>query len=109
MEETHLIMLISEVIHLYMCKRNTDGQNCKASIKTSDTLSGAWHYNRNNYDIYYGFLFTIIVNSIIWGILSYIINKYYWKSQGLNDQKYLLQYAVLKIKKNKNNEADDIV
>ena len=105
MEETHLIMPISEVIHLYMCKRNTDGQNSKASIKTSDTLSGGCHYNRNNYDLYYGFLFTIIVNSIIWWILSYIVNKYYWKSQGLNDQKYLLQYTVSIIKKNENNEA----
>jgi p-aminobenzoyl-glutamate transporter AbgT len=50
---------------------------------------------------YYGFLFTIIVNSIIWWILSYVVNKYYWKSQGLNDQKYLFQYAMSKIKKNR--------
>ena len=49
---------------------------------------------------YYGFLLTIIINSIVWWIISYIVNKYYRKLQGLNDQKYLLQYAVSKIKKN---------
>ena len=50
-DEAHHIMLISEVVHLYICKRNTDGQNSKVSIETSDTLPGWWHYNRNNYDI----------------------------------------------------------
>jgi hypothetical protein len=50
-EEAHHIMLISEVIHLYIWKKNTDGQYSKVSIETSDTLSGRWHYNRNNYDI----------------------------------------------------------
>lgn len=46
---------------------------------------------------YYGFPFTIVVNSVIWWIISYIVNKYYWKSAGLKDQKYLLQYAMSKI------------
>jgi hypothetical protein len=50
---------------------------------------------------YYGFPFTIIVNSIIWWVISYLVNKYYWKSTGLNDQKYLLQYAMSKIKSRK--------
>jgi hypothetical protein len=45
---------------------------------------------------YYGFLFTIIVNSAIW---SNIINKYYyWKNKGIEDQKYLLQYAMSRIR-----------
>ena len=38
---------------------------------------------------YYGFLFTIIVNSVIWWGISYTVNKYYWMSQGgtgLDDQ-----------------------
>ena len=50
---------------------------------------------------YYGFPFTIIVNSAIWWVISYLVNKYYWKSTGLNDQKYLLQYAMSKIKSRK--------
>ena len=50
---------------------------------------------------YYGFPFTIIVNSAIWWAISYLINKYYWKSSGLNDQKYLLQFAMSKIKTRK--------
>ena len=43
---------------------------------------------------YYGFPLTIIVNSAIWYGISYIVNKFYWKNKGLNDQKYLLQYAM---------------
>ena len=46
---------------------------------------------------YYGFPFTIIVNSAIWYGISSIVNKYYWKNKGLDDQKYLLQYAMSKI------------
>ena len=46
---------------------------------------------------YYGFLFAIIVNSTIWYGISYVVNKYYWKSAGINDQKYLLQYALSNI------------
>jgi len=28
---------------------------------------------------YYGFLFTIIVNSITWYVISYLVSKYYYK------------------------------
>ena len=48
---------------------------------------------------YYGFLFTIIVNSAMWYVISYLVSKYYYKSKGINDQKYLIQYALNKIKK----------
>lgn len=43
---------------------------------------------------YYGFLFAIIVNTAIWIFISYIVNKYYWKSTGFKDEKYLLQYTL---------------
>ena len=49
---------------------------------------------------YYGFLFTIIVNSAIWYGLSNIVNKNYWKNRGIinyNDQKYLLRYMLSRI------------
>ena len=48
---------------------------------------------------YYGFLFTIIVNSAIWYVISYLVSKYYYKYKGIIDQKYLIQYALNKIKK----------
>ena len=47
---------------------------------------------------YYGFLFTIIVNSIMWYVISYLVSKYYYKSKRINDQKYLIQYGLSKIK-----------
>ena len=47
---------------------------------------------------YYGFLFTIIVNSIMWYVISYLVSKYYYKSKGVNDQKYLIQFGLSKIK-----------
>jgi len=47
---------------------------------------------------YYGFLFTIIVNSIMWYVISYLVSKYYYKSKGINDQKYLIRYGLSKIK-----------
>src|SRR5215204_2982112 len=46
---------------------------------------------------YYGFLYSIIVNSAIWMLISFIINKYYYKSTGFKDEKYLLQYGLAKI------------
>ena len=47
---------------------------------------------------YYGFLFTIIVNSIMWYVISSLVSKYYYKVKGINDQKYLVQYGLTKIK-----------
>jgi hypothetical protein len=48
---------------------------------------------------YYGFLFTIIVNSFIWWGISYAVNRFLWKSSGLNDQRYLIRYFLLKMKR----------
>ena len=49
---------------------------------------------------YYGFPFTIIVNSAIWYGISYTANKYYWKNKRLEDQKYL-QYIMSKLTQEK--------
>jgi ABC-type transport system involved in Fe-S cluster assembly fused permease/ATPase subunit len=46
---------------------------------------------------YYGFLFSIIINSAIWMFISFIVNKYYYKSTGFKDEKYLMHYAVSKL------------
>jgi ABC-type transport system involved in Fe-S cluster assembly fused permease/ATPase subunit len=43
---------------------------------------------------YYGFLFSIIVNCAIWMFISFIVNKYYYKTTGFKDEKYLLQYGL---------------
>ena len=39
---------------------------------------------------YYGFLFSIIVNSITWFVISTILNKYYWHYTGFRDEKHLI-------------------
>jgi p-aminobenzoyl-glutamate transporter AbgT len=56
---------------------------------------------------YYGFLFTIIVNSIMWYVISYLVSKYYYKSKGINDQKYLIQYGLSKIQSR--NKSKDLL
>ena len=55
---------------------------------------------------YYGFPFTIVVNSATWYGISYFVNKYYWKNKGLNDQKYLIQYALSKINSRKRKKIN---
>lgn len=46
---------------------------------------------------YIGFLPTLIVNSIMWYIISLITYKLVWKASGLADQKYLLTYFLGRI------------
>ena len=59
---------------------------------------------------YYGFLFTLIVNSVMWYAISYLVSRYYYKSRGINDQKYLIQYGLSKIKsRNKRVKTIEII
>ena len=46
---------------------------------------------------YIGFLPTLIVNSVMWYIISLITYKLVWKASGLADQKYLLTYFLARI------------
>ena len=39
---------------------------------------------------YYGFLFSIIVNTIIWFVISTIVNKYYWHYTGFRAERSLI-------------------
>jgi p-aminobenzoyl-glutamate transporter AbgT len=55
---------------------------------------------------YYGFLIALVVNSAFWYGISYIVSKYYWKNKGVDDQKYLIQYALSKIKSRKRKKAN---
>ncbi len=50
---------------------------------------------------YYGFLFSIIVNSIIWFAISTVVNKYYWHYTGFRDEKLLLSKYITHRKDNK--------
>jgi hypothetical protein len=47
---------------------------------------------------YFGYLFSILVNSVIWYVISAVAYKLIWKSNGMKDQKYLFDYFMRKIK-----------
>ncbi|WP_458720669.1 hypothetical protein [Candidatus Nitrosocosmicus sp. R] len=60
---------------------------------------------------YYGFLITVIVNSIIWFVISTLVNKYYWKYTIFKEEFQLISKYTSHIKKKKsenefNNEKD---
>jgi hypothetical protein len=53
---------------------------------------------------YYGFIFSIIVNSIIWFAISTIVNKYYWHYTGFKDEMRLIsKYLIHKKNNTKSN------
>ena len=52
---------------------------------------------------YYGFLFTIIVNSIIWFAISTLVNKFYWKYTGFKEEFQLVSKYIGRMKKKKSN------
>jgi ABC-type transport system involved in Fe-S cluster assembly fused permease/ATPase subunit len=47
---------------------------------------------------YYGFLFSIIVNSTIWFAISTFVNKYYWHYTGFRDEFYLASKYIAHMK-----------
>lgn len=51
---------------------------------------------------FWGFAVTIIVNSIIWYLISIVVYKLVWKKNGLKDQMVILNYVITKIKRRKN-------
>lgn len=57
---------------------------------------------------YYGFLFSIIVNSVAWFVISTVVNKYYWNYTGFKEEMYLISKYTAKIQKNKPNSAQKI-
>ena len=50
---------------------------------------------------YYGFLFTVIVNSIAWFVVSTLVNKYYWKYTGFKEELQIASKYIGRIKKRK--------
>ena len=57
---------------------------------------------------YYGLLFSIIVNSIMWFAISTIVNKYYWHYTGFKDEFYLVSKYIIHRKKNNSKNIPDI-
>ena len=51
-----------------------------------------------------GFFISIVLNSIIWLIISTFLYKYHWKMNGLEDILILYIFIFSKIKKEKNKE-----
>jgi hypothetical protein len=47
---------------------------------------------------YLGFLFSVVVNSVIWMAISHLVYRLYWKASQSSDQKFLIRYAVYKAK-----------
>jgi hypothetical protein len=52
-----------------------------------------------------GFLLTILVNSIMWYLISLVVYKLIWRKNGLTDQKILLRYFLTKMKWQKNSQT----
>lgn len=49
-----------------------------------------------------GFPITLLVNSIMWYLISLMVYKLVWRKNGLTDQIILLRYILKKIKRQKN-------
>ena len=49
-----------------------------------------------------GFAVTIIVNSIMWYLISLVVYKRVWKKNGLTDQVVLLKYILTRAERQKN-------
>ncbi len=50
---------------------------------------------------YYGLLFSIIVNSAIWFVISTIVNKFYYHYTGFKDEMYLVKKYIIHRKNSK--------
>jgi hypothetical protein len=57
---------------------------------------------------YYGFLFSIIVNSVAWFVISTVVSKYYWNYTGFKDEMYLVSKYITKRQKNRPKEGQEI-
>ncbi len=57
---------------------------------------------------YYGFLFSIIVNSVAWFVISTVVNKYYWNYTGFKDEMYLVSKYITKRQKNRTENGQGI-
>ena len=56
---------------------------------------------------YYGFLFSIIVNSVAWFVISTVVNKYYWNYTGFKDEMFFVSKYITHRKKNGSKDTHD--
>jgi hypothetical protein len=56
---------------------------------------------------YYGFLFSIIVNSVAWFIISTVVNKYYWNYTGFKDEMFFMSKYITHREKNGFKDTHD--
>ncbi len=56
---------------------------------------------------YYGFLFSIIVNSVAWFVISTVVNKYYWNYTGFKDEMFFVSKYITHRKKNGSKNTHD--
>jgi hypothetical protein len=54
---------------------------------------------------YFGFVFTVLINSIAWYFISLLVYKLVWRKNGLIDQMTLLKYVLTKIKRQRNSRS----
>jgi hypothetical protein len=57
---------------------------------------------------YYGLLFSIIVNSVMWFAISTVINKFYYHYTGFKDEIYLVKKYIIHRKKSDSKNIQDI-
>ena len=57
---------------------------------------------------YQGFLFSIIVNSVAWFVISTVVNKYYWNYTGFKDEMYLVSKYITKRQKNRPKDGQEL-
>ncbi len=56
---------------------------------------------------YYGFLFSIIVNSVAWFVISTVVNKYYWNYTGFRDEMFFVSKYITHRKKSSPKDTHD--
>ncbi len=56
---------------------------------------------------YQGFLFSIIVNSVAWFVISTVVNKYYWNYTGFKDEMFFVSKYITHRKKNGSKNTHD--
>ena len=54
---------------------------------------------------YMGFIFTIVVNSIVWYVVTLMVYRLIWRKNALIDQMTILRYILTKLKSQNSIEA----
>ena len=52
-------------------------------------------------------MFSIIVNSVAWFIISTVVNKYYWNYTGFKDEMFFVSKYITNRKKNGSKDTHD--